>query len=101
MARFVEVRGIDEIQEGRAVAVDVEGLRIAVYRDGETFHALLARCPHAGGDMAAGWVEDGEAVCPLHRWRFRLASGRCSTIPGQSLHRFRTEVRDGRVWVEA
>ena len=101
MARFVEVCGVGEIEEGRAVAVEVDGLRIAVFRDRGSFHALLGRCPHAGGAMGHGWVEDGEAVCPLHRWRFRLATGRCSTMPGESLHKFRSEVRDGRVWVEA
>jgi nitrite reductase/ring-hydroxylating ferredoxin subunit len=50
--------------------------------------------------MGQGWIEDGEAVCPLHRWHFRLATGRCTTVRGQSLHRFRCEVRDGAVWVE-
>ena len=101
MARFVEVCGADEVEEGRALAVEVDGLRIAVFRDGGTFHALLGRCPHANGPMGHAWVEDGEAVCPLHRWRFKLQSGRCITMPGQSLHRFRCEVREGRVWVEA
>jgi nitrite reductase (NADH) small subunit len=101
MARFVEVCGADDVVEGRARAVEVDGLRIAVFRDGGSYHALLGRCPHENGAMAHGWVEDGEAVCPLHRWRFRLSTGRCSTMPGRSLHRFRCEVRDGRVWVEA
>ncbi len=101
MARFVEVCGADDVEEGRGHPVEVDGLRIAVFRDRGTYHALLGRCPHADGAMGQGWVEDGEAVCPLHRWRFRLSTGRCSTMPGQSLHRFRCEVRDGRVWVEA
>ena len=77
-----------------------EGLRIAVFNDGGTFHALLGRCPHANGPMGHGWIEEGEAVCPLHRWRFKLATGRCTTVRGESLHRFRCEVRDGAVWVE-
>ena len=101
MARWVEVCHLDEVEEGRARAIEVDGLKIAVYRDGGVYHALLGRCPHAGGSMGDGWVEEGEAVCPLHRWRFRLGSGRCSTMPGWSLHRFRCEVRGGRIWVEA
>ncbi len=80
--------------------MEVDGLRLALFRDGGRVHALLGRCPHANGPMGRGWVEDGEAVCPLHRWRFQLATGRCSTEPGRSLHVFRTEVREGRVWVE-
>ena len=101
MARFVEVCGSDEVEEGRGFAVEVDGLRIAVFRDGGAFHALLGRCPHENGVMGQGWVEEGEAVCPLHRWRFKLSTGRCTTMPGQSLHKFRCEVREGRIWVEA
>ena len=101
MARFVEVCGADEVEEGRGHAVEVDGLRIAVFRDGGAYYALLGRCPHANGAMGDGWVEEGEAVCPLHRWRFKLSTGRCTSMPGQSLHKFRCEVREGRVWVEA
>jgi nitrite reductase (NADH) small subunit len=101
MARFVEVCGADEVEEGRGFATEVDGLRIAVFRDGGAYHALLGRCPHENGVMGQGWVEEGEAVCPLHRWRFKLSTGRCTTMPGHSLHKFRCEIRAGRVWVEA
>lgn len=101
MARFVDVCGADEVADGRGRPVRVDGLPIAVFRDGDRWYALQGTCPHAGGSMGDGWVDDGEAVCPLHRWRFKLASGRCTSGPGPSLHRFRCEVRDGRVWVEA
>jgi hypothetical protein len=50
--------------------------------------------------LGHGWVEEGEVVCPLHLWRFRLADGRCMTIPGERVHRFRCEVRRDLVWVE-
>jgi nitrite reductase/ring-hydroxylating ferredoxin subunit len=97
---FVAVCRVDEVVKGRGCAVEAEGLRIAVFNDGGTFHALLGHCPHANGPMGHGWIEEGEAVCPLHRWRFKLATGRCTTIRGESLPRFRCEVRDGAVWVE-
>ncbi len=100
MAKYVAVCRFDEVVEGRAVAVEVDGLRIAVFNDGGRFHALLGRCPHANGPMGHGWIEDGEAVCPLHRWRFKLSSGRCTTDPGHSLHAFRCVVREDQVWVE-
>ncbi len=89
----------DEIPDGRALAFEVDGLRIAIFRDGGGVFALLARCPHSNGPLDLGWVEDGEAVCALHRWRFRLATGRCSTVRGESVHRFESEVRQGRVWI--
>ena len=99
MAEFVEVCRAADVAEGRGLPVEVDGLRIAVFNDGGSFHAVLGRCPHANGPLARGWIEDGEVVCPLHRWRFRLRDGRCTTVRGESIHRFACEVRDGAVWV--
>lgn len=100
MARFVAVCRWDEVAEGRGKAVEVEGLPVAIVRHGGRPFALWGRCPHAGGLLGLGWVEEGEVVCPLHRWRFKLASGRCTTVRGESVHSFRCELRDGQVWIE-
>ncbi len=75
----------------------------AIFNDGGQFHALLGRCPHASRPMGRGWIEEGEVVlsrsalavqprlpAPLRRWGYR----------GNSLHRFRCEVRGHEVWVE-
>ena len=99
MGQPAPVCRVEDVSEGRALAVEVDGLRIAIFRDGGQFHALLARCPHEGGPMGQGWVEDGEAVCPRHHWRFRLRDGRCTSVRGHSLHRFACEVRGDEVWV--
>lgn len=99
MAEFVPVCRVGEIDDGRARAVEVRGARVALFRDGERVHALFGSCPHAGGAMGDGRVDEGEAVCPLHRWRFHLTSGRCTTVRGVALSTFPCEVRDGTVWV--
>lgn len=99
MAEFRRACRFEEIVDGRAVAVELDGLRVAIYREGDRVFALSGRCPHSNGPMGLGWIEEGEAVCPLHRWRFKLATGRCTTVRGEGLHRFAAEVRDGEVWV--
>lgn len=99
MAEFRAVCAVDDVPEGRGLSLEIEGLKLAIFHDRGTFHAMLGRCPHANGDMGRGWIEDGEAVCPLHRWRFKLTTGRCTNMRGQSLHRFPCEVRAGQVWV--
>lgn len=100
MAEFVSVCRSEEVVEGRGLVVEVRGLRLALFRDSGKVHALLGRCPHANGELGLGWVEEGEAVCPLHRWRFRLTDGRCVSVRGESVHPFRCEVRGDEVWVE-
>ncbi|MGE4094608.1 MAG: Rieske (2Fe-2S) protein [Candidatus Binatia bacterium] len=34
-------------------------------------------CPHRQGPLADGLVGGGKVVCPLHAWKFDLATGRC------------------------
>ena len=101
MAEFQEVCRVADIADARAVGVNLEGLGIAIFRDGHRFHALLDRCPHQNTPMSGGWIEEGEAICPNHQWRFRLTTGHCTTARGNSIHKFPCEVRDGSVWVKA
>jgi nitrite reductase (NADH) small subunit len=101
VAQFVPVCRVGDVSEGRGLPVEVDGLRIAVFNDAGRFHAVSGRCPHANGPLGHGWIEEGEAVCPLHRWRFKLTTGRCTTVRGESVHAFRCEVRGDEVWVEA
>ena len=99
MAEWVHIGRFDEIADGRGRRVEILGLHLAVFRAGEAVVALSDRCPHAGGFLGDGWIEDGEVVCPLHRWRFRLRDGRCSTIQGEGVHRFPAELKGEDVWV--
>jgi nitrite reductase/ring-hydroxylating ferredoxin subunit len=99
MPVFHEACSASDVPKERGFAVEVDGVRVALYRDGETIYALSGRCPHANGPLGMGWLEEGEAVCPLHRWRFKLKTGRCTTMRGEWVPVFPCEVRDGRVWV--
>jgi nitrite reductase (NADH) small subunit len=100
MADWVLACRLDEIEEGAGVSLDAAGLRLAVFRVAGEVVALSGRCPHSGGPLGMGWIEDGQVVCPLHHWGFRLADGRCTTVSGYSVHRFPCEIRQGEIWVK-
>jgi nitrite reductase/ring-hydroxylating ferredoxin subunit len=100
MAQWIAVCRTDEIPDGRGCSLDAAGMRLALFRTSGGVVALAGRCPHSGGSLGHGWLDDGEVVCPLHQWRFKLADGRCSTMPGEGVHRFRCELRGDDVWVE-
>ena len=101
MAEWVAVCRLDEIAEGRG-----RSLRRRRAAAGGFPHRRRAWSPSRAVALTPaarsghGWIEEGEVVCPLHRWRFRLADGRCTTMRGESVHRFRCEVRGDEVWVE-
>jgi nitrite reductase/ring-hydroxylating ferredoxin subunit len=72
----------------RAPMTVVAGDReIAVFRLDGGFAAVENSCPHAGGPLAEGTVEDGIVECPWHCWRFDLRTGACRHSP---MHRLRT-----------
>ncbi len=70
-----------EIQEGSAKLVRVRNEEVAVFKYQGRLCALQNNCPHEGGQLAMGWLEGGEVVCPLHGYKFDLKTGACSTDP--------------------
>ena len=59
--------------------------------------AVPDRCPHAGVELSGGFVEDGQLVCPMHGWRFDLATGRCVHRPDMTLDVSRLGERQPRL----
>lgn len=72
---------IQEIAEGRAKLLRAGGEEMAVFKSDGQLYGVQNICPHEGGQLCNGWIEGGEVVCPLHRYKFNLKTGSCSTDP--------------------
>jgi len=70
---------LDEVQEGATKLLRVKNEEIAVFKHQGQLCAIQNACPHQGGQLSMGWVEDDEVVCPLHGYKFNLKTGACST----------------------
>ena len=83
--------------EGRLFSVG--RLVVAVFRTRrEELFATEAWCPHQGGSLADGIVADGRVACPLHAYRFSLATGRPDGHSCGVLSTFEVRLRpDGHV----
>jgi len=51
--------------------------------DQDRFVAIGRRCPHMAADLADGWVDNGEIVCPTHNLRIDPITGAsaCQALP--------------------
>lgn len=74
--RWIRVAERDDLDAGRPCMLVAGGREIAVWQHEGRLHALDNRCPHTGGPLALGRVEQGRVVCPWHGARFVLADGR-------------------------
>ena len=64
-----------DLPEGRAVAVHVDGERVAVVRKGGALYAISNVCPHQNGPLGEGIVRDGYLECPWHGYQFDPCTG--------------------------
>ena len=85
---------VGELTEGEGKYVEIGGFQLAVFRQGEQVYVMDNTCPHAGGNLAAGPVQDGCAVCPWHYWAFRLDNGQLRDSPGVSVTTYKTRTFD-------
>lgn len=77
---------LDELVEDRGHYVNIDGRELAVFLHGGRPYVMENTCPHAGGSLASGHVEEmggvACAVCPVHGWPFRLEDGEYYDMPG-------------------
>jgi nitrite reductase/ring-hydroxylating ferredoxin subunit len=83
---------VDELMEGRGKYVEIGGFQLAVFIDQGKIYVTDNICPHAGGNLAGGDVEEGYIICPWHRWAFRLENGQLRDLPGVTIATYKTRV---------
>lgn len=97
---FRAVGPVGAVPAGQMREFVVDGVEIVVVNlDGE-LHAFGNRCPHQGGPLSKGRLEDGVMVCPWHLWRFDARTGRPHFPEGYTpVPRYSVKVEDGQILV--
>ncbi|MDL4816288.1 Rieske (2Fe-2S) protein [Actinomadura opuntiae] len=97
---WTPVLGEDDLPDSEHRTVEVEGVRIMLYRSDRRVFALEATCTHMGGPLDEGTIADGCVTCPWHDSTFRFADGGIVRGPASTPEPcFETRVRDGRIEV--
>ena len=67
---------VEQIPLGEGRVFEVDGAPVAVFRtrQGEVY-ATQAACPHKAGPLCDGIIGGRQIVCPLHAYKFDLATG--------------------------
>jgi nitrite reductase/ring-hydroxylating ferredoxin subunit len=83
---------LDQLTEGKAIYVETPTNQLAVFLHKGEPHVIDNYCPHAGGSLAGGYIEDGCAVCPWHNWPFRLDNGQLKGSSAVQIAIYKTRI---------
>ena len=88
----------DELLEGRVKPVTCEHLTVCMTRFQGHYGALDNKCPHQGGPLGEGSIENGLLRCPWHGWDFDPLTGKA---PGydDGVATYEIEVREDGIYV--
>ncbi len=100
MPHFVQVTTADQLPEGAAVEVEVDGRIIALFHVDGVISAIDGLCPHQGGPLADGSIEGNLIYCPWHRWGFDIETGQSMVNPTWKQTVYPVKVEGTGVWVE-
>lgn len=89
-----------EWQSNKLALSEAGGRTVTLAKTDNDIFACAHKCPHAGGILADGFIDAlGNIVCPLHRYKFSLQSGRNVSGEGYYLRTYPIEEREAGVFI--
>ena len=85
---FVKVGSLTALPPGAVMEVHFGDDSYAICNAGGELHALTGICPHAGGPIGQGNLQDNLVVCPWHEWAYDCRTGENDYDPDIKLDRF-------------
>ena len=97
--QWFRVADLDELPDGRvkSVTCGVETLCLTHFQG--KYGALSNKCPHQGGPLGEGSIENGMLRCPWHGWDFDPLTGKPPGGYDDGVETFPVEIRDDGVYV--
>ena len=96
----IRVAETEAVPEGKGIVVNVEGKQLAIFRYQGEFFALDETCPHRGGPLHEGLIQEGVVACPWHLWQFNLKTGLSPVNPLSKVQTYKTRVEGNNVLAE-
>ena len=78
---WISVGDASDVPEGETLAVMANGIAVALYNVDGTIYATQAHCTHGNAELADGFLDGREIICPYHQGRFDVRTGEATAPP--------------------
>ena len=100
MSDFISVAKVTDVPSGEGRVVEAGGVPVALFNVEGTFQALDNTCIHRGGPLGDGMCANGKVTCPWHGWQYDIATGECTSAPGQGVSSYEVRVEGDDILVK-
>lgn len=97
---FVKVGSIAALPPGSVMEVILGDDTYAICNPDGTLHALDGICPHAGGPIGQGTLQDNIVTCPWHEWAYDCRTGENDFDPSIKLATFTVKVEGDDILID-
>lgn len=113
--RFIKAGDVSELSGAGKKKINIEGKEIMLAQAGDAYYAVDNRCPHMGGDLSSGKLDDTIITCPRHASQFDISTGqvvRWTNWPGplrtlsevvkspRPIKTYKVKVENGGIYIE-
>ncbi len=96
---YDEVAHADDIPEGQSRIVTFKQKEVAIFNIGGEFFAIENTCPHMGGPLGEGFLDDETVTCPWHAWQFNVKTGEHKLNPSSKLKTFKVRLEGSKIFL--
>jgi nitrite reductase/ring-hydroxylating ferredoxin subunit len=96
---FVKVARLAELPPDSVTEAFVGDEPYAVCNLGGEVLVLDGICPHQGGPLGQGQIQEGRVVCPFHLWEFDCRTGACDFNPSRGVKSYEVKVECGDILI--
>ena len=97
---FVKVGSLSALPLGSVTEVTLGEDSYAICNWNGELHALTGICPHAGGPIGQGTLQDHVIVCPWHEWAYDCRTGENDYDPAIKLDCFAVKAEGGDIFLD-
>ena len=101
MAGLLQLCPTQDVPEGGALKVELDGLVLAVFNLGERYYVTDDTCTHGPGSLSEGDIDGDVIECNFHNGAFNIITGEVVAPPCMvPLRTYAASVVDGQVCIQ-
>ena len=102
MSQQIKVADTKDVPAGGAIAVEVNGQKVALCNVDGKYYAIGNGCTHVGGSLSQGALNGTVVTCPLHGATFDVTTGNVLSPPARgNVTSYNVQVEGTEISIEA